>query len=175
MVVSSDLQHFPSFADVRSGLTHKTHQCIWYLPGKRRYCGVRTEASNIGFLLELTSQVDDRKSCTLRILSEIAELSCCARFHRNRIWGSGLAKSLAHQWQQELQSDLSETVFESAGAVKVECEHSPRCGTTEGNEETENKLERVAFSPHIPFKGDTLRLPSGLVDMFVLTCVARDR
>ncbi|KAL5372876.1 hypothetical protein DPSP01_013141 [Paraphaeosphaeria sporulosa] len=157
MVVLSSLQHFPSFADVRSGLTHKTRQCIWYLPGKQRYCMVRTEASKIDLILELTSQLDDRKSCTLRILSEIAELSCCALHHRNRIWATGLAKSLAHQWQQGLQSDLSETAFESAGAVKVECEHSPRCDTAEGNEETEKKLELVAFSPHIPFEGDTLR------------------
>lgn len=157
MVVQPSLQQFPSFADIRSRLTQRKCQCIWYLPDKKRYCLLHTEPSNIDFILELASQLDDRESCTLRILADIAELSCCARHHRNKIWGSGLAKKLAHQWQQELQSDPSETASESAGAVKVECEHSPRCGTADGNEETEKQLELVTFSPHIPFEKDTLQ------------------
>jgi hypothetical protein len=157
MVALPGLESFPSFAVVRYRFVHKKRQCIWYLPGKERYCLVCTEESNINLLLELTSQLDDRKLCTLKILSKIAELSCCALHHRNKIWGSGIAENLAHQWQQELKGDKSKTAFEGARTVKVECEHSPRCGAADVDEETEKKFELVAFSPHIPYEGDTLR------------------
>jgi T5orf172 domain len=55
-----------------------------------------------------------------QVLAEIAEQSCCARHHRNKMWGSGLAQKLALRWQNEIQVTLSVANCEIAQTVKLE-------------------------------------------------------
>jgi hypothetical protein len=41
----------------------------------------------------------------LEDLTKVAELCCCSRYHRNKVWGSHLAQDLAHRRYNEKQTD----------------------------------------------------------------------
>jgi len=94
-----------------------------------------------------------------QVLAEIAEQCCCARHHRNKMWGSGLAQKLALRWQNEIQVTLSVANCEIAQTVKLESV-SPavstisECGGGKLGDLPPNKP--VAFAKHEVWKGETL-------------------
>jgi hypothetical protein len=81
---------------------------------------------------------------TVQILAQIAEQSCCARHHSNKMWGSGLAQDLAFRWLDEIKVIPSVAIRKIDYAVKVETVSAvPR-------------VKPVAFAKHVVGKGETL-------------------
>jgi T5orf172 domain len=119
-------------------------------------------------VLQLAIGLIKRRSFTLEKLAEIAERSCCARHHRNKIWGSKLADSLAFRWQHEVLNYMPSASSKSAQIVKVE-DLSLRSSDTGGyprqsvytdqaqnHGQLHNPSKLVAFSKHVVFEGDTM-------------------
>lgn len=156
MAVRPDVRDFPSYVDTSSSTRSETRCCIWYLPDKQRFCQTQISKSDHGSILKLAGKSNAQKSCEMRILAEIAELSCCARNHRNRMWGCGLARALAHRWRQELRSSLLESSSGCTVAVQTECEHYPCCDADAADEVAKNQLSLVAFAPHVPFEKENM-------------------
>lgn len=71
-------------------------------------------------MLELVNKLIQGRSFIVENLAEIAERSCCSRHHRNKIWGSGLAGSLARRWQHEIPDCMTSAYSRSAQIIKVE-------------------------------------------------------
>jgi T5orf172 domain len=123
MTVPPTVDQFPTFAETLSWLTKKACKCIWYLPDKKRCCFVRiTDEVNQSalHLAEGISKAGTLTKTAYQVLADIAEQSCCARHHRNKMWGSGMAQELAARWQNEIQVTLSVANCKITQIVKVE-------------------------------------------------------
>lgn len=123
MTVLPTVDQFPTFADTLSWLTKRACQCIWYLPDKERCClvGITNEVNQS--VLHLAKGIPKASRLTKsahQVLADIAEQSCCARHHRNKMWGSGLAQELAARWQNEIQFTLLVPNYKIAQTVKLE-------------------------------------------------------
>lgn len=126
MTVLPTINQFPPFADTLLWLTNRACRCIWYLPDKERCCfiGITDEVNQSA--LHLAKEILKAGAPTnraLQVLADIAQQSCCARHHRNKMWGSGLAQELAIRWQNEIQVALSAQTFklESVSPSISEC------------------------------------------------------
>jgi hypothetical protein len=120
MAILPTVQEFPRFEDIYKWLVHNLFQCIWYLPDKGRYCMVQIKAEESRLVLELANKLIQGRSFTVEKLAEIAGRSCCTLHHRNKIWGSGLADSLALRWQHEIPNYMTSAFSRSAQIIKVE-------------------------------------------------------
>lgn len=169
------VDQFPTFADTLSWLKKRACQCIWYLPDKKRCCFVRITDEVNQSALHLAEGISKGSPLTKtahQVLANIAEQSCCARHHRNKMWGSGLAEQLAVRWQNEIQVTLSVANCKIAQTVKLESVspsisiildingHSgSRSLLTDQAVLTTNSLpldKPVAFAKHEVWKGETL-------------------
>ncbi|CZR49596.1 uncharacterized protein FPRO_15954 [Fusarium proliferatum ET1] len=117
------VHQLPSFTDTASYLANSRFQCIWYLPHKKRSCLVKITPKDNQRALQRVKGVWE--SClaatsTLQDLAAIAEDCCCARHHRNKIWGSGLAHELANRWQNEIRNASGLTTHGRNLSVKTE-------------------------------------------------------
>ena len=105
MTSQPTVDKFPTFKDTCLLLKEKKRQCIWYLPTKGRLCQVRLteedESKPLKWAIEILSLgVGDMS--VFELLAKMAEELCCARHHRNRMYGSGMAQKLAIRWGAEL-------------------------------------------------------------------------
>lgn len=119
-------------------------------------------------VLQLAIGLIKRKSFTLKQLAEIAERSCCIRHHRNKIWGSKLADSLALRWQHEVLNYMPSASSKSAQIVKVEnfslptsdvggCPRQPvYTDQAQNHGQPRNLSKPVAFSKHVVMEGETM-------------------
>lgn len=103
------VDQFPTFNQVRSWLEYDTRECIWYLPNKGRCCWIEISENQseiayelMTYLLGASEKHFPSMRNTLEMLEMIAEHSCCAQWHRNKISGSGLAQKLAIRWLDEM-------------------------------------------------------------------------
>lgn len=101
------IDQFPTFAETCLFLKEGKRQCIWFLPAKGRLCRVGlTEGDESKSLLWATEiwRVVDLSTLieTFKDLMNVAEGCCCARHHRNPMYGSGMARELAQRWVGEL-------------------------------------------------------------------------
>ncbi|KAK2603656.1 hypothetical protein QQS21_004129 [Conoideocrella luteorostrata] len=53
-------------------------------------------------------------------LAQIAENCCCARHHRNKMFGSGLALKLAHRWANEIRETFMLSLIKEVQHIKTE-------------------------------------------------------
>lgn len=87
---------FRSFEDTCIQLEGKSLKCMWYLPAKQRSCSnliAKDEHQQLRSEVKRLPQLP-----MLRNLEKIAEYCCCARYHRDTMWGSGLARDVALRW-----------------------------------------------------------------------------
>lgn len=82
-------------------------------------------------------------------LAQIAERCCCTRHHRIKIWGSGLADSLATLWQAEIRDALFATRQKPASPATCKI-MSPH------NTHNSRAPKKVAFSKHSVLDGQPL-------------------
>ncbi|KAK0392368.1 hypothetical protein NLU13_1863 [Sarocladium strictum] len=97
---------FPSFKDTCTHLQEESLQCTWYLPKEGRLCRCKITLDDAHSALELSESikktgltVDQR----VEMLQDIAELSCCPRHHRSKIYGTDLGKEVAQIWYGEMK------------------------------------------------------------------------
>lgn len=113
MVQRPTVNQFPSFRETCQFLEERKRQCIWYLPAKGRLCRVRlTEEDELKALQwanNICSQgaTDKMLKEALKDLTNVAEGCCCARHHRNPMYGDDMAKELAKRWLVELAPALA--------------------------------------------------------------------
>jgi hypothetical protein len=165
------VHQFPTFANTHSWLKRGLCQCIWYLPNERRCCKVKIQPDENQLALQLATKLSEACPSTtvsFQKLAEIAERSCCARHHRNKIWGTNLAKNLAILWQNEIQETLCVTGSEIVQTGKLEKMRSPTYGTGHTqincmpvdrefcNSRTQCDSRPIAFSKHAVLEGQTL-------------------
>ena len=103
------LYQFPNFVEAVTLLKENRLQCIWYLPNKERRCmvGITYDDNERAFqMAQDVLQSSIRAKTALQTLTSIAEMSCCLRHHRNKVYGTGLAKELAEYWQSEIRVAL---------------------------------------------------------------------
>jgi hypothetical protein len=168
MTVEPTVDQFPTFADTLSWLTERACRCIWYLPNKERCCRVRITDEVNQSVLHLAKGISEASPLTKtahQVLANIAEQSCCARHHRNKMWGSDLAQKLAVRWQNEIQVTVKlESVSPSISTI-LECSGSigghsdSKSLLTDQAVLTTNSLppdKPVAFAKHEVWKGETL-------------------
>jgi len=129
---------------------------------------VQIKAEESSLVLELVNKLIQGRSFTVEKLAEIAERSCCTRHHRNKIWGSGLAGSLALRWQHETPDYMTSASSRSAQIIKVEDLSLPN--SKSGHQQREpvfigqaldhrqwpSSSKPAAFSKHVVIEGDTL-------------------
>ncbi|KAH6991554.1 hypothetical protein EDB82DRAFT_494162 [Fusarium venenatum] len=123
MTAIPTVDQLPSFIDTASYLANDRFQCIWYLPYKKRFCKVQITPKDNQRALQGAKGVWESRlaaTSTLQDLATIAEDCCCARHHRNKIWGSGLAGELADRWQNEIRNALGLTTHGRNLSMKTE-------------------------------------------------------
>lgn len=99
------VDQFPSFAETRQFLEEGKRQCIWYLPARERLCLVALPEEDESKALLLANEIqgqDEMQKSNGESLVRIAESCCCARHHRNHLYGSGLSQDLAKRWLKEI-------------------------------------------------------------------------
>ena len=122
MTVLPTVDQFPTFANTLLWLTKRARQCIWYLPDKKRCCRIPIsyEANQSALhLVEGISKAGSLMQTALEVLASIAEQSCCAQHHRDKIWGSDLAQDLAVRWQNEIKPTMSVANYKRAQNDKL--------------------------------------------------------
>ena len=128
MTVLPTVDQFPTFANTFSWLKENLCKCIWYLPNKKRFCSVQLTGEANKSALHLAESISKASTVTtgvLQVLAHLAEHSCCARHHSNKIWGSGLADELAVRWLDEIKGILSVTDRKNAQTIKQETVSPP--------------------------------------------------
>lgn len=121
MAVLPTVDDFPSFAETVLFLRKEALQCIWHLPNKSRYCMIKIPAADNATELQLAESIlksGSLTASTLENLLHIAEMCCCPRHHRNKIWGSPLRQQLANQWYAEIKLAFGVSTLEPI--VKLE-------------------------------------------------------
>ncbi|KIV98329.1 uncharacterized protein PV09_09828 [Verruconis gallopava] len=168
MAILPTVQEFPTFEITYKWLVHKLSRCIWYLPNKRRYFLIQINEEESSLVLELVNKLIQGRSFTVEKLAEIAERSCCTRHHRNKIWGSGLADSLAHQWQHEIPGYMTSASSRSTQIIKIEHLSLPNSSSSRQQRKSvvidealdyrqgRNSSKPATFSKHVVFEGETL-------------------
>jgi hypothetical protein len=103
------VDQFPTFDQVLSWLDEGARHCIWYLPYTEQCCSRQIAKDHnekalmlIDMFMEESEEHFPSMSDALEMLEMIAEHSCCAQWHRNKISGSGLAQKLAIRWLDEM-------------------------------------------------------------------------
>lgn len=129
---------------------------------------VPIEAEESRLVLELANKLRQGRSFTVEKLAEIAERSCCTRHHRNKIWGSGLAYSLALRWQQEILDKITSASSRRAQITKAANLPLPSSSSNHqqrksvfvdqalDNRRWPRSSKPVAFSKHVVLDGETL-------------------
>jgi hypothetical protein len=139
MAALPTVYQFPSFMETEALMKNTAQQCIWYLPNKKRRCQVTIAAEDERKAAQLARYIRESGptvASAFVIFAKIAELTCCVRHHRNKIYGSGLAQELANQW-------LNETNPNPNPGVKTECDKIA--------------LPAVEFARHEVYQGESLR------------------
>jgi len=100
---------FPSFQETIQYLRGSTNQCIWYLPNKERLCQVALAEEDRQRALDRATSVTSRiaTASVREDLEKLAEECCCGRHHRNKVYGTGLARDLATRWEKEIRIRLN--------------------------------------------------------------------
>jgi hypothetical protein len=78
---------FPSFMETVGLVKNEAHQCIWYLPSKKRRCLVSIPAEDERNAVQLASRIwgsGPTVASAFVILAEIAEVTCYVRHHCNK-------------------------------------------------------------------------------------------
>lgn len=118
-----EVRQFPPFNFTIELLISQSRQCIWYLPDKGRHCYVPIELTQKQQALEVLGRVSGSgfpATSSIEELASIAENCCCAHYHYNKIYGSGLALKLAHLWHDEIQRALGRTLRSRTPNLNVE-------------------------------------------------------
>lgn len=123
MTTLPTVNQFPSFVSTVSFLSNDEYQCIWYLPNRKRCCRVPITGEDNQRAFQLANSVwkaPHLATSALQNLAQIAEICCCSRHHRNKIWGSGLAQELADLWYIEIRIDLGLPEHRMISNIKVD-------------------------------------------------------
>ncbi|KAB5580957.1 hypothetical protein GE09DRAFT_1084347 [Coniochaeta sp. 2T2.1] len=101
------VDQFPAFADTVLNFL-ESQKCIWYLPNKKRACKVPIGQGDmekakllVSTIRNLLIKAPTSADSALQEFAKLAEICCCAPYHRNKVFGSGLAKDLADRWYRE--------------------------------------------------------------------------
>jgi hypothetical protein len=152
-------------------LKERSPQCIWYLPDRERCCNCKLtdEANNSSLqLVEDISKAGLLINPAHDVLANIAEQSCCACHHRNKMWGSGLAQELAVRWKNEIQITLSVASYTIVQTVKLKSISPSISAISECSSKLSNHSIYFNSDPQIGITGhsDSKNLPT---DHLVLT------
>ncbi|KFA70229.1 hypothetical protein S40285_09523 [Stachybotrys chlorohalonatus IBT 40285] len=120
---------FPSLKDTRAFLKEASQQCIWYLPNPQRLCLCKITPEDVNEAVGLLEKVKKPRLSVderLKILEEVAELCCCPRHHRSKIYGTKLGEKVARIWYEELKLMSTPSPSKKAQPVVVAVPASPR-------------------------------------------------
>lgn len=119
MATLPTVDQFPSFKETCGFLKKESLQCIWYLPKQERlcFCKIRPEESqNASKMVEKILKIPMTASARIELLEEIAELCCCPRHHRSKLYGTGLKEKVAKAWNKDLKVVPASTVTKAPAA-----------------------------------------------------------
>jgi hypothetical protein len=106
MATLPTVDQFPSFEEACAFLKKETQQCIWYLPNQSRLCKCKITTEDSQYALKLVERVGKTSlpaTARIKMLEDMAELCCCPRHHRSKIYGTGLKTELGTAWNKELK------------------------------------------------------------------------